>query len=445
MLDFDPSQMAQSAANSLFGVRVNRLKGQQTQFKKEQDALNKIQSGLNDFRTALSGMNKKDEGVLKIKTTSSDDDIVTVTANHKAVKGSYTLFVKQLASSHQLALEDLKDSDVTSATGTFTLEIAGKTLSIDTRSLNSVTELAEAINKNKDNKDSDNKELVTASLIRNGGKVVLTLSSNNSGAANEITLPGMGTTVFAGVQQKTLSAAADAEVWLGEENHGIKINHASNVLDSVVEGVTINLTKVQKTGDVPLHIGVEMDTSATQEQVKKFVDAFNSVKKLVMPTRDKPDESKDKEASPTYSSHSNNGISALNSVLNSLVRQRIDGKSILDFGIKTNRDGGLEIDSKKFEQAIKDAPKALVTLLNDDTGLLKKLDNAIEPYVNKNNGLLKGRTESIERKSASTRKQLDMLEEQYNRALERYLLQFSKIKDASAQMALNMQAWGFNR
>lgn len=445
MLDFDPSQMAQGAANSLFGVRVNRLKGQQAQFKKEQDALSKIQSGLNDFRTALNSINKKDEGVLKLKTTSSDEEIATVSANHKAAKGSYNLFVKQLASAHQLALEGLDDSAVANASGPFKLEIGGKTISIETGSLNNVADLAEAINKHKDNQDSDKKELVTASLIRSGGKVVLTLTSSNSGKDNKITLPGSSPTAFAGISKKELSAAADAEVWLGNETTGIQIMHSSNTLDSVIDGVTINLTKVQKTGDTPLHIGVEMDSSATQEQVKKFVDAFNSAKKLVMPTRDKVDDSKDKDAATSYSSNSNHGISALNSILNSLVRQPNNGKSILDFGIKTNRDGGLEIDSKKFEQAMKDDPKALVALLNGDSGLLKKLDNSLEPYVNKNNGLLKGRSESLERKTSGVRKQLDMLEEQYDKALERYLLQFSKIKDASAQMALNMQAWGFNR
>lgn len=442
MLDFDPSQMAQGAANSLFEVRANRLKGQQAQFKKEQDALSKIQSGLNDFRTALNSINKKDEGVLKLKTTSSDEEIATVSANHKAAKGSYNLFVKQLASAHQLALEGLDDSAVANASGPFKLEIGGKTISIETGSLNNVADLAEAINKHKDNQDSDKKELVTASLIRSGGKVVLTLTSSNSGKDNKITLLGSLPTAFAG---KELSAAVDAEVWLGNETTGIQIMHSSNTLDSVIDGVTINLTKVQKTGDTPLHIGVEMDSSATQEQVKKFVDAFNSAKKLVMPTRDKVDDSKDKDAATSYSSNSNYGISALNSILNSLVRQPINGKSILDFGIKTNRNGGLEIDSKKFEQAMKDDPKALVALLNGDSGLLKKLDNSLEPYVNKNNGLLKGRSESLERKTSGVRKQLDMLEEQYDKAFERYLLQFSKIKDASAQMALNMQAWGFNR
>lgn len=440
MLDFDPSQMAQSAANSLFEVRVNRLKGQQAQFKKEQDALSKIQSGLNDFRTALNGINKRDEGVLKLKTTSSDEEIATVTANHKATKGSYNLFVKQLASTHQLALQDLDDSTVANTSGPFKLEIGGKTISIETGALNTVADLAEAINKHQDNQDSDKKELLTASLIRSGGKVVLTLTSNNSGAANEITLSNP----FVGVSEQTLSDAADAEVWLGNETTGIQIMHSSNTLDSVIDGVTINLTKVQKTGDAPLHIGVEMDSSATQEQVKKFVDAFNSIKKLVMPTRDKVDDSKDKDATTRYSSNSNNGISALNSLLNSLVRQSIDGKSILDFGIKTNRGGGLEIDSKKFEQAIKDDPKALLALLNGDKGLLKKLDSSLEPYINKNNGLLKGRNESLERKTASIHKQLDMLKEQHSQTLERYLLQFGKIKEASAQMALNMQAWGFN-
>lgn len=440
MLDFDPSQMAQNAANSLFEVRVNRLKGQQAQFKKEQDALSKIQSGLNDFRTALNGINKRDEGVLKLKTTSSDEEIATVTANHKATKGSYNLFVKQLASTHQLALQDLDDSIMANTSGPFKLEIGGKTISIETGALNTVADLAEAINKHQDNQDSDKKELLTASLIRSGGKVVLTLTSNNSGAANEITLSNP----FAGVSEQTLSDAADAEVWLGNETTGIQIMHSSNTLDSVIDGVTINLTKVQKTGDAPLHIGVEMDSSATQEQVKKFVDAFNSIKKLVMPTRDKVDDSKDKDATTRYSSNSNNGISALNSLLNSLVRQSIDGKSILDFGIKTNRGGGLEIDSKKFEQAIKDDPKALLALLNGDKGLLKKLDSSLEPYINKNNGLLKGRNESLERKTASIHKQLDMLKEQHSQTLERYLLQFGKIKEASAQMALNMQAWGFN-
>lgn len=443
MLNFDPDQMGQSAAGLLFEGRHSRLKGQHSQFKSEQDSLNKIQSGLNDFRTALSGINKKDEGILKLKTNTSDEKIATVTANHKAVKGSYDLFVTQLASSHQLALKDLNDAAVSNASGIFELEIDGKTISIDTRGLNSVAELAEAINKNKDNQGSDKKELVTASLIRTGGEVVLTISSNKSGAANAITIPNGAATIFTGASEVELSAAADAKVSLGNENSGIEITHPSNALDTVVDGVTINLVKVQKTGDTPLHIDVEMDTSATQEQVKKFVDAFNSVKKLVMPVRTKADESKDKTGKLSYSRNSNEGISALSSALNSLVRQSVNGKRILDFGIKTNRDGGLEIDSKKFEQAIKADPKGLQDLLNGDAGLLNKLDSAIEPYINKSNGLIKGRTESLERKTTSIRDQLDRLEMQYEQKIIFYTVKFTTIKNAADKMKANMKSWGF--
>ncbi len=78
--------------------------------------------------------------------------------------------------------------------------------------------------------------------MRTGSDVVLTLSSNKSGAAHKLDVSKLTTKISAATEQQ-LAAGQDAIVWLGEQNKGIKITHDTNVLDKAIQGLTLSLQK----------------------------------------------------------------------------------------------------------------------------------------------------------------------------------------------------------
>ncbi len=233
---------------------------------------NKLQTSVTDFRSALNQLNQRDSGLLKIKTTSSDDKLVSASATAQAVKGKYHLFVEQLAKTDQIALKGITDNQLTLAAGPIDLSVGKTTLTVDLTSVNSLEELANAINNASDKAKNSDGQGITASLVRTGSDVVLTLSSNKSGAAHKLDVSKLTTKISAATEQQ-LAAGQDAIVWLGEQNKGIKITHDTNVLDKAIQGLTLSLQKEK----VAVEVGVEIDNEASEEQLKTFVSKFNQL------------------------------------------------------------------------------------------------------------------------------------------------------------------------
>lgn len=191
MTDFssiDPQSMATQLAGFDVQTLQSQLKTQKARLTAQQNALKALKGGLTDFRAALTNLNKSSSGMLKTSASMSVENMAKATTTSDARKGTYNLFIEQLASSHQLAYDGLKDSDIKSATGTMTIGIGSgvnaKSLDIDMAGIDSLAGLAKAINGMDDNPG------VTASLVRTGGEVRLMLSSDKSGAENAITITG---------------------------------------------------------------------------------------------------------------------------------------------------------------------------------------------------------------------------------------------------------------
>lgn len=204
MTDFssiDPQSMATQLAGFDVQTLRSQLKTQQARLAAQQNALKALKSNLTDFRTALTNLNKSSSGMLKTSASMSAENMASATTTSDARKGTYNLFIEQLASSHQLAYDGLKDADVSQATGTMSIEINGKSIDIDMDGVDNLAALAKAINGKDDNPG------VTASLVRTGGEVRLMLSSDKSGAENAITLSGDVPSAMTGSGERTISAA----------------------------------------------------------------------------------------------------------------------------------------------------------------------------------------------------------------------------------------------
>lgn len=262
MADFssiDPTTLAQSLASYDIMSIQNQLKTKTATMTSQKKALDALRTALTDFRSAIKGLNSTNDGMLQNSATVNREGIATVTANSSAQKGTYNIEVDQLASAHQIGFGDLTDDAIKDATGMMEITLGegadAKTINVDMDSINSLSDLTKAINGDENNPG------VTASLIRTDGKVTLMLSSDESGAANKVTVGG--TAGFNSANAKEISKAQDAKFRMGE----MEFSNSSNTLDKLIDGVTIELTSKTE-ADKPLTITIGTDTAAPKSSCR---------------------------------------------------------------------------------------------------------------------------------------------------------------------------------
>ncbi|MBW3759776.1 flagellar filament capping protein FliD [Aeromonas jandaei] len=392
------------------------LKKQMDGIKGQQSALSTLNTKLSTFQTMLKDLNKA-SNLQAQKATMSQDGIMTVTSNGKASSGQYNFFVEQLAQSHQVGLSLDSETAPLPADGVFSLTVKGKTIDIDLATLPAGSTVKDLVAKINDAKDNPG---VKATLVRTDGKVNMVLTSKDSGLENAISVnySGDATNVLgAAISSKTdITKAQDARLRMGGDNP-LTITSASNKIENVVDGLTLQLTKAQKSGDAPLLVNIEQDKEAVTGSLKKFVESYNElVDELAKMT------SSDPKAPGALSSDS--GVRSLKSVLSNSVRDLPNGLSLSSLGIKTDKAGKLSFSETDFNKALEKDPELLGKALMGDDGLLKRMSDSLDPYT-KRDGALKGRKTGLEASEKRVKERMDALDRRMDSAYKRYLNQFS--------------------
>ncbi|MDI3430006.1 lateral flagellar capping protein LafB [Aeromonas hydrophila] len=392
------------------------LKKQMDGIKGQQSALSTLNTKLSTFQTMLKDLNKA-SNLQAQKATMSQEGVMTVTSNGKASSGQYNFFVEQLAQSHQVGLSLDSETAPLPADGVFSLTVKGKTIDIDLATLPAGSTVKDLVSKINDAKDNPG---VKATLVRTDGKVNMVLSSKDSGLENAISVNYSGdatNSLGAAISGKTdITKAQDARLRMGGDNP-LTITSASNKIENVVDGLTLQLTKAQKSGDAPLLVNIEQDKEAVTGSLKKFVDSYNElVDELAKMT------SSDPKAPGALSSDS--GVRSLKSVLSNSVRDLPNGLSLSSLGIKTDKAGKLSFSETDFNKALDKNPELLGKALLGDDGLLKRMSDSLDPYT-KRDGALKGRKTGLEASEKRVKERMDALDRRMDSAYKRYLNQFS--------------------
>ncbi|MCO4208824.1 lateral flagellar capping protein LafB [Aeromonas hydrophila] len=392
------------------------LKKQMDGIKGQQSAISTLNTKLSTFQTMLKDLNKA-SNLQAQKATMSQDGVMTVTSNGKASSGQYNFFVEQLAQSHQVGLSLDSETAPLPADGVFSLTVKGKTIDIDLATLPAGSTVKDLVSKINDAKDNPG---VKATLVRTDGKVNMVLTSKDSGLENAISVNYSGdatNSLGAAISGKTdITKAQDARLRMGGDNP-LTITSASNKIENVVDGLTLQLTKAQKSGDAPLLVNIEQDKEAVTGSLKKFVDSYNElVDELAKMT------SSDPKAPGALSSDS--GVRSLKSVLSNSVRDLPNGLSLSSLGIKTDKAGKLSFSETDFNKALDKDPELLGKALLGDDGLLKRMSDSLDPYT-KRDGALKGRKTGLEASEKRIKERMDALDRRMDSAYKRYLNQFS--------------------
>ncbi|MFQ2125446.1 lateral flagellar capping protein LafB [Aeromonas jandaei] len=424
-MQIDPASMAMQLVAIERQNMDKLLKKQMDSIKGQQSAISTLTTKLSSFQTMLKDLNKA-SNLQAQKATMSQEGLMTVTSNGKASSGQYNFFVEQLAQSHQVGLSLDSETAPLPADGVFSLTVKGKSVDIDLASLPAgatVKDLVSHINNAKDNPG------VKATLVRTDGKVNMVLTSKESGEENAITVKysgdagsSLGTAV---AKQSEITKAQDAKLQMGG-NNPLTITSASNKIENVVDGLTLQLTKAQKSGDAPLQVTVEQDKEAVTGSLKKFVDSYNElVDELAKMT------SSDPKAPGALSSDS--GVRSLKSMLANSVRDLPNGLSLSSLGIKTDKTGKLSFNETDFNKALEKDPELLGKALMGDDGLLKRMSDSLDPYT-KRDGALKGRKSGLEASEKRVNERMEALDRRMNSAYKRYLNQFTTMNQMMQTM-----------
>ena len=442
---YDPTASAQALTDKYTADLQARITAQTKAAAATSGGLTNLKMALTTFSSSLLGLTGSGKTLLTQSAALSNTALGSATASSTAAPGTYSLFVEQVATNHQVSFGNLGDTPLAEAgtlkikvgTGDFTVDLSKANSNAD--QLLSVKEIAAAINA-----EPKNNSRVTASVITIGGVAQLVLTSNVSGKDGELafdaSMLGGGTLETAMTPKpKELVEAQNAILWVGArpadgQDNGSRIIQSSNTFSNI-DGVKMTFTKAQAIGDAPMTLTVALDSSATTTNAQSFVTAYNKLKAVLDGLTDPGDPSSGKAAG-VFSADS--GVRVLRDQLVRTLRETVTG-SLATFGITAQRNGTLALDTTKFEAAVKANPAGLDKAIGNNSasapsGIAGKLDKFVESWTS-TNGVLTQRETSVSKLQKSLDERQAKFEADYTAMYNRYKAQFTQLQALQARMS----------
>ena len=429
--------------------------------KQEQTGINTKLSSWGKLKSALSELQTATDKLTRLSTwqnttaKSSNDTNVVATGGSGGAQGTHSLVVQQLAQSQAVATRAFGSPDeligggilsiqlgsVNDAGTTFTPDGQRQAIELTIPSGATVKDVRDIINRSKAG--------ISASLVNDGSGTRLMISASETGAKNafQITATPRGDSRLDNFNISATAAqgsngsqrtqiARDARM----EINGLTATSASNKVTDLIEGVTLDLKKVDT---APISIQVEGNKEALKEDVDKFIEAYNKVNSLIA------EETKYDPGSKTAGTLQGNGtVIRIQSQLRSLVRAQPgedDDTSLSKAGFELGRDGSLSIKKDKLDNLLNDPARLRKLLAGDPTaaagaaatgaaattaanagGLAKRLGDRLKEILDPK-GSINGATEALNRSLKAQTDRQDRLNEQLARREEQLRKQYAAL------------------
>lgn len=403
-------QADRAGRDQLFAQRQN-------EYNATLKAYQSISDKLSAFQTALEDLQKSGD-IESYGVTQSTEGYADITASSNAATGVYEINIAQKASAHKIALDFASETDPVPTSGNITLDLGGDSFSIDMSTLGpgaDLSTLRDAINDDPANPG------VSASIVRTSGGVKLMLGSEETGAANVVSVSTDGDPALADFDaaiaaQQEISSAQDAKIFLGS-NQSVELTSSSNTFDNVIDGIEITIDKVHTDPTETLTFEVGQDPESTKETVQKLVDSYNAIIS---------DISKHK-----------NGVLSSNSTIRSIegqLRRDISSFGLMEMGIEVDRYGKMKIDDSDFDDYLADNPSGLTAVFSGDTGLIATLDSRLDTYLQGSDSVMKSSTASVRDRLDSLNDRMLRFDQRMENVYNRYVSQFAEMQSVVAQM-----------
>ena len=379
---------------------LTQLQAQASAIRTQISTLGTLQSQVSAFqRTAAALANTSNW--LSRSATSSDSSRLQATAADNAPIGTFSIQVNRLATAESATTNQVLTNTVIGGGSLTITTSAGTSEAIAIADGSTLNQIASAINGNRTSG-------VTASVIRDGlGNEQLVIKSTATGASGlriDVTdLDGTnddnsGLSMLsydsAGPSVMTqLQAGQNAELVIDN----ITVSSASNRVEGILSGVTLNLTQ---TTTSPIEISVGVDTASIRGQIESFISTFNELNTNLRRVL------RFDEATKTSGAFQGNAtIIGIQSTLRSIIGSPTTGgmfSRLSDIGVAVQRDGSLAIEprnTQKFEAALNN-PTELQTLFAANTGnsMTEGLGRKVNTFTSNLlgfEGLFANKTESL--------------------------------------------------
>jgi flagellar hook-associated protein 2 len=325
----------------------------ETYYEAKRDAFQELNTKVSAVESALYSLNNS--GFSSKSASVSTEDYLAASASSSASTGKYSVIVEQLAAAQSDTSSGFSSaSDKVLEFGTVTIKNYD-----GTETLGEVDFSTGSISLNQLKDEINDMDIgVTATVINFGTSASpayrIQLTADETGVENGFTVTetdsGGGT--LPGFTNQI--AAADSYIYVntGAGDTDYRIIRSSNTITDVISGVTLNLKDADVTKTTTLT--VESDSSNLKENIQTFVDSFNEV---ITYLNAQFTYNEDTEAAGVLS-----GESAARKVkddLLSFATSRVQGIDSSDsynsfsiIGLELNRQGQLEINETKLDDAI---------------------------------------------------------------------------------------------
>ncbi|MBI4292295.1 MAG: flagellar filament capping protein FliD [Betaproteobacteria bacterium] len=354
-----------------------RLDQKEASYQAKLSAYGSLSSAISSFQSAMGTLASSSK-FLALKAAASDADVLAASAGAAATEGSYSIEITTLAQQQKLAATGVASVSATIGTGastTLTFDLgtisggsfdsgtgkytgAGFTSSgngtasvtIDATN-NTLAGIRDAINA---------AELdVTASIVNDGGASPyrLVLTSASTGAANSMKISVSGDATISSLLAHDPQGAPAAQN-LSEKAtarnaaltvDGLSISSDTNTLTEVISGVTLTLKQTNENSPLTLTVANQSDDARNSAQA--FVDAYNALDKSLKTLTSY--DAATKIAGPLQGDGTTRLVrSSIRSILSDTLTGAGAFTTLTELGIGFQRDGSLELDTDKLEEAI---------------------------------------------------------------------------------------------
>ena len=457
LIEADPLSTRKSSDEDL----IKNLNEQTTAWKN-------ISSSLSDLKTALNYLKDDDQYYTKT-TSSSNQNVATISASTESGIGSYSIKVSQLATSMKisggipaaLGTTDADSSQKLNLTGSLNLTSSVGTATLNINDSQNINDIATAINK------------LTVTVKDDKGKDVVLQDNRYKSVGVYFDVDPL----WWNEKLKIKSEKSICRLGLGSQAHsvagqdavynidGYDLTSASNTITNAINGATVTLTGLSaKEADGTLAdttLNVTHDTTYLEAAVENFVNKYNATMKYlndytkIDTSTDNLDEKQngvledDSAASRLKSELARLAVS-LGVDTDSKTGQKIDtGMTSSKLGISVDRDGIMSIDAEKLTKAI-DSGNGIETIKNffyNTTGRISKEEHGYvtgfletikaynEPdYVKNTKGIINDKLEMYSKQIKDLNSDVTDLETRLATKRESLINQYSAV-DAAMEKA----------
>ncbi|MBW2196014.1 MAG: flagellar filament capping protein FliD [Deltaproteobacteria bacterium] len=449
--------MSISVGGLISGLDTNgKLQQQEAAYQVELSAYGSLQGILGSLKSAMEDLDSV-SNLTSFSATSGDTDLFSVSADENATAGSYGITVQQLAGAHKLTSGAFSEDELVGE-GTIHLKVGnGSTTDIAVSATDTIDDVAQAIN--------DAEAGVQAAVIFDGTDYFLTLAAEETGAdnvinltvtdtgdTNDIDMNGLSRLVYDKAVTENLSNTQDAADSIITVDGVADIHRDTNVIDDVIEGVTITLESAPAAPDNEATLTVRRDMAAVVSRITSFVDAYNEVLDLF--------ETYQSYDSDTEAAGVLLGDATTNSIRNSLdnrVTDTVPGVEsfdrLADLGIALNGEGRLEVNSTTLNDGLDDNFDDVIQFFTQTTegseGFAVRMVDTLDAILDSTDGTLAARTDGIQTSIDGIEDQVERIEmrnlawetrtrAQFN-ALELLLAEYQNTGNYLSQQIVGMQ------